>query len=82
MRGTGPVRVNKEEVYGYYSSEGDSLRLRLSLDEWDRLGLCQGQQVKVGLPGRELCNMLITTETNTPPVIWLDLRPMNLARAG
>ena len=40
MRGTGPVTVNGVAAYAYYNV-GDTglIRLRLSVDEYDRLGL-------------------------------------------
>jgi len=77
MRGTGPVTVNGVAAYAYYNV-GDTglIRLRLSVDEYDRLGLSEGHRARVGLPGREPAEVLVTAVRRVPPVVWLDLRPL------
>ena len=45
-------------------------------DECDRLGLSEGHRARVGLPGREPAEVLVTEIRRVPPVVWLDLRPL------
>jgi hypothetical protein len=77
MRGTGPVTVNGVAVYAYYNvGDAGLIRLRVSVDECDRLGLSEGHRAQVGLPGREPAELLVTEVRRVPPVVWLDLRPL------
>ena len=77
MRATGPVAVAGATFYAYFTEAADgSARLRLSVDEWDRLGLDEGRRVRVGFPGRGPAEVLVTEVRRVPPVVWLDLRPL------
>ncbi len=76
MRGTGPVGVNGTIVYAYFTLESGSFRMRLSVDEIDRLGILDGLRVKVALPGRTPLDVLVTASNRTPPYVWLDLEPL------
>ncbi len=76
MRGTGPVGVNTEVVYGYYTVDRDVVRLRLSLDEKDRFGLVEGLPVRVRLPGREPAEVLVTAVSEAPPFVWVEFAPV------
>jgi hypothetical protein len=85
MRGTGPIAVAGITLYAYYTEAAGALRVRVSVDEWDRLGLCEGQRVRVVLPGREAAELLLTAALRTPPFVWLDLAPLaprSVNRAG
>lgn len=82
MRGAGPVGVNGAGVYGYFAEDGGRVRLRLGLDDWDRLGLCEGCQAEVRLPGREAATVLVLAARREPPVVWLELAPLAPRRAG
>ncbi|MBN9517467.1 hypothetical protein J0H58_02945 [bacterium] len=62
------VRINGVAVFAY-SQDG---RLRLSLDDWERLGLVPGQQVLVG----EHRQLLVSAEEH-PPFVWLRLQPLS-----
>jgi len=76
MRGTGPVTVNGVAVYAYYNvGDGGLIRLRVSVDECDRLGLSGGHRVQVGLPGRGPAEVLVAEVRRVPPVVRLNLRP-------
>lgn len=79
--GTGPVAVNGAVVYGYCTARGDARRLRLALDDWDRLGLQPGQRVRFGRPGQPPDEVLIAAADLHPPVVWLDLVPVGPGRA-
>jgi hypothetical protein len=77
MRRTWPVTVNGVAVYAYYNvGDAGPIRLRVSVDESDRLGLAEGLRVRVGLPGREPAEVLVAEVRRVPPVVWLDLRPL------
>lgn len=85
MHGTGPVAVNGSVVYGYWTDRGGACRLRLGLDDWDRLGLNAGQRVPFGRPGQPPDEVLIAAADRHPPVVWLDLVPVargSATRAG
>ena len=77
MRGTGPVEVNGFLIYAQVTDPGGgSVRLRLSADEWDRLDAGVGHRVRVGRPGREPAEVLVTAADRVPPFVWLDLLPL------
>ena len=59
MRGTGAVTIGKVVVYAYFTLEGRAARLRISADECEQLDLFAGQQVRIGLPDRELASALV-----------------------
>jgi hypothetical protein len=73
MRGTGSVVVDGTRLYGYFTTDDGRSRLRLSCDEWDSLGLCEGQRVAVALPGHDPRDLLVVAASRTPPFVWLDL---------
>ena len=73
MRGTGPVGVNGITIYAYYLRFRNAVRVRVSVDEADRLGLADGLRVKVTLPGQDAMDVLIMAAKAIPPYVWLDL---------
>jgi len=76
MRGTGPVGVNGTTVYAYYTQNDDSIRLRISVDEADRLGLIDGMRLKITFPGMKAMDFLATSTDRNPPYVWLQLAPL------
>lgn len=84
MRGTGPVGWGGEVVYAYYTAAGDAVRVRVSVDEADRLGLTEGMRAWVALPGREPADVLVTRVASAPPFAWVELAVMTppATRAG
>ena len=58
--------------------------MRVSVDEFDRLGLCEGLWVQVGLPAQQPVSLLLVKASRVPPVVWLDLaaRPARPAQAA
>jgi hypothetical protein len=76
MRGTGPVAINGTTVYAYYMLANSLVRVRISVDETDRLGIIDGLRVKVALPGQEAMNLLVTATNRIPPYVWLHLEPL------
>lgn len=72
VRGTGPVEMNGAVVYAFYAGSREGLRIRMSLDEWERLGLHRGEWVEIRLPGRLTARWLLITWSEMPPWVWLD----------
>ncbi len=82
MRGTGLVGVDGAKVYAYFTAAGGAVRLRLSVDEYDQLGLNEGQRLTVALPDEGPRDLLVVAASRTPPFVWLDLRPVAARSAG
>ena len=76
MRGTGPVGFNGTTVYAYYTQNDSALRLRISVDEADRLGLIDGMRLRITLPGKKAMDFLATATERNPPYVWLQLQPL------
>jgi hypothetical protein len=62
------VRINGVAVFAY-AQDG---RLRISRDDWERLGVVPGQQVVVG----EQRQLLVGADDH-PPFVWLRLQPLS-----
>jgi hypothetical protein len=73
MRGTGLVGWGDEVVYAYFTVHGGVTRVRLSVDEADRLGALEGLRVAVALPGAGACDGLIVRVRREPPFAWVEL---------
>ncbi|MBA4062106.1 MAG: hypothetical protein C0501_00040 [Isosphaera sp.] len=83
MRGTGPVSWGGKVVYAYYTVAGAAVRVRVSVDEAEGLGLTPGMRLRVGLPGRDPADVLVTRVDEAPPFAWVELAVMTpVARAG
>jgi hypothetical protein len=58
----------------------------VSVDEFDRLGLCEGQRVAVRLPGgppaSPPASLLLVSAARVPPFVWLDFSPPSARRTG
>lgn len=72
MRGTGPVSVHGMTAYGYFTEHAGRVRVRLGIDDWERLGLCEGQRVAVALPGRAAAVVMVLAVQQDPPVVWVE----------
>lgn len=82
MRGAGPVKWGAEVVYGYYTISAGVTRLRVSVDEADRLGAVEGKRVALTLPGAEPSDGLIVRVRREPPFVWVELTPLATAAAS
>jgi hypothetical protein len=76
------VRLNGVTVDGYLVPEGEGTRIRITLDEAERLGLCPGQQVLVEGAGREPSTYLLSAMVESPPLVWLGFRPFKSRLTG
>jgi hypothetical protein len=83
MRGTGAVRIGTELVYAYFHERGQTVRLRLSADECDRLDLFLGTQVQIALPDQDSAVALVTAVVPAPPFAWVEVEfAARVGRAG
>lgn len=60
-------------VYAYLTTDGDAARVRVSIEEADRLDLLPGKQLRVGLPDRTPGSALVTAVTPEPPFAWVEM---------
>ena len=72
MGGTGSVTVDGAAVYAHFTTEAGRVRLRVSADERDRLGLDPGRPVALGLLGRPAVRALVTGVRADPPFAWVE----------
>jgi len=66
------VEVNGVGVWAYVLELADGLRVRLALDDCQRMDLGTGQRVLVRLAGEDL-RLFVTNVTELPPVAWVTL---------
>lgn len=71
MRGTGTVALNGATIYAFFAVIGRVVRLRMSVDECDRLDLFDGRPVRVALPGEKPSDGLVTATRRMPPFVWV-----------
>ena len=67
------VALNGAEVWALVVDMGDRLRVRFALDDWERLGLREGQRITVRLPGLEDVWLFVTGVTPLPPIVWVTM---------
>lgn len=85
MRGAGPVGWGGEIVYAYFTADAGVTRVRVSVDEADRLDVVAGKRVRLVLPGAGPVDALIVRVRREPPFVWVELTPLAPAvtnRAG
>lgn len=82
MRGAGPVGWGSQFVYAYFTVTGGVTRVRVSLDEADRLGAVEGLRVQITLPGAEAADGLIVRVRPEPPFAWIELTALAPAAAA
>ena len=78
----GQIGLNGVAVYAYVVVDGAEVRVRVSADEWERLGLSPGQRVRLEQHGREESLFLLARAEHEPPVVWLRLVPLTARRAA
>ena len=78
----GPVKLNGVLIYAFIATSGaNGVGVRVSTDDWERLGLCPGHQVRVegtGVDG----NFLLASATEEPPLVWVRFLPLASRIAG
>jgi hypothetical protein len=78
----GAIELNGVVVYAYVVADETGTRVRVSADDWERLGLAPGARVQLAGAGREAEGLLLTAAEQQPPVVWLHLRKLTSRRAG
>jgi hypothetical protein len=76
-----PITFDGKPVYGVLASDGLGVRVRVSIDEREQLGLVPGRQVRVEAPGHA-GTYLLTAADESPPIVWLRLVPLASRIAG
>ena len=66
------IGLNGTEIGAFVVELVGGIRLRLGLDDWERLGLYRGQLVPVRLTSRTV-SLVIVEITIHPPVVWVTL---------
>ncbi|QEL18396.1 hypothetical protein [Limnoglobus roseus] len=83
MRGTGLVSIGTELLYAFFAVNGRAARLRVSIEECDRMDLFPGRQVRVALPDQDAGIVLVTAVSHAPPFAWVEVEFAGAAtRAG
>jgi hypothetical protein len=69
-------------VDGFPVTEGQGIRVRITVDEAEGLGLVLGEQVQVEWASHEPAVYLLCAAVESPPVVWLGFRPLKSRVAG
>jgi hypothetical protein len=78
----GQVGLNGVVVYAYVLTDATGTRVRVSADDWERLGLAPGARVRVDPPGRTGEALLLTEANQQPPIVWLHFHRFAVRRVG
>jgi hypothetical protein len=78
----GPVKFNGVVIFAFVSRKSDNeVGVRVSTDDWERLGLFPGQQVRVQGASVD-SNFLLASVTEEPPLVWLRFQSLASRVAG
>jgi hypothetical protein len=67
------IQLNGSVVWGFVLEVGRGLRLRLSVDDWERLSINPGQRIPVRIPNRFDASLVVGELVEVPPVVWIML---------
>ena len=74
--GVGVVFVNGFGVWSLWVRDtgpaGVVYRVRMSLDDFDALGVHEYQRVQLRLPGRDEASLYLRGRRENPPFVWLE----------
>ncbi len=70
-----PVGLNNSEMWALVEDTEDGLRVRLSIDDWERACLRLGQRVLARITGRPDTTLYIADADEQPPLVWATLAP-------
>jgi len=73
VNGVGVVYVNRFGVWALWVADRGELRVRLSIDDFDALGVHEYQRLQVRLPGRDEQEVYFKSRRVNPPFLWMDL---------
>lgn len=71
MGGTRAVRFDREMLFAFLTMDGETVRLRVSDDECDRLGLIAGKEVGMAIEDGGQHPALVTEVQREPPFAWV-----------
>lgn len=71
MNGSELIALNGSEVWAFVVELAVGVRLRLALDDWERLALSPGQRVAVRRAGRRDEWLFLAEAVELPPVVWV-----------
>lgn len=67
------VGLGGAEVWANVEAVDGGLRMRLSVDDWERQTLYRGQRIAVRVPGEALAMLYVADITDLPPVVLVTL---------
>jgi hypothetical protein len=67
------VQLNGIEVWGLVEPDDETVRIRMSCDDWDRLGLCVGHRVRLTFPHDGEGWLYLDEVDERPPFVWVRL---------
>ena len=67
------VLLNGFQVWVFVVELDDGLRIRLSLDDWERCQLHRGQRIPLQRQGRPEASLFLAEAVEMPPVAWFVL---------
>lgn len=73
MSGSQQVGLNGYGVWAYVVELDGGLRMRVSLDDWEKLGLHRGQRIPVRRDGRDDEWLFVAEVVELPPMAWVVL---------
>lgn len=76
-----PITLGGMLLYGVVASDGVGVRVRVSVDEFEQLGVLPGRQLHVESPGTT-GTFLLTAADERPPFVVLRLLPLAFRAAG
>lgn len=65
------IGLNGAEVWAYVVEQDDGCRMRLDIDDWQKLNLDVGRRIPVRMPGKADVWLFVTNVTELPPVVWV-----------
>ena len=71
MNGSEQIALNGFEVWAYVVELEGGLRMRLDLNDWERVGLCRGQRIPVRRSGCRDEWMFLAEVVELPPLVWV-----------
>lgn len=67
------VTLNGVEVWAYIVEQDDGIRMRLSLDDWDRCRLHRGERIPLRRFQQPVEWFFLAEYVEMPPVAWFNL---------
>jgi hypothetical protein len=70
-----PITLNGVLLFGVVTADGIGVRVRVTADEFEQLGVLPGRQLRIEAPGTA-GTFLLTTAADRPPFVFLRLQPL------